>query len=162
MDTEQTQTLGQNDSEKNQKKNFNIFSKKFIFAFFWAREGLLGPQKGSKNGPNFFFVFFFVLRMTYFFKKFHFCFFLGPGPTLDPSLGPKNENWAKQKKRPPDISTKMSETQKKWVKMLLGTGTAAPNFHFKLHEIPPKKRKMDPQQRWGGWVKNFFRQKPCQ
>ena len=48
--------------------------------------------------------------------KFHFrseiLRILVPGPPLDSSPGPKNENWAKQKNIPLEIRLKMSETQK--------------------------------------------------
>ena len=86
------------------------------------------------------------------FQNKFFSIFFGPGPNLDPSPGPKNENWAKQKNIPIELCPMMSETQKIQVEMLLGTDTAAPKFQFRL----PKKHENGPPAETGGVGEFFF------
>ena len=82
------------------------------FLIFWTQNSSKWIQKGQKNIfshflSNYVFLWIFGDFFRFFGPFLTILDFWGPGTNFYPSPGPKNRNWAKQKKTPPGIILKM-------------------------------------------------------
>ena len=118
----------------------------------------IGWKWDQKRPKNIFFKFlsnYLFLRIFGDFFRFFwpFLIFGALGPTFNPSLGPKNQNWAKQKKTPPGIILKMAWIQKYKPQVAKRTQNCTPKFRGKT---PKNTQKRGLGQKGVGYEKNFL------